>query len=380
MTSMTSMTINSSIKSHLDTVIGRRLTPEQVEAFAAEIEALRARITADLGEKDVAHIKRIIRLQRRLEIGGRAAIYAGIFNPLVLVAGVGALGAAKILDNMEIGHNIMHGQYDWTNDPELRGRTFEWDTVCPGDQWRHSHNYMHHTYTNIVGKDRDVGYGILRMADEQPWHPGYLIQPVYAFLLMVFFEWGVGVHDLELSDATRGKWKWSEKKAMVKDFLKKANRQVLKDYVMFPLLAGPFFLPVLLGNIAANLIRNIWTFLIIFCGHFTENAETFTEAECENETKGEWYIRQLLGSSNITGGKWFHIFSGNLSHQIEHHMFPDIPASRYEEMAVEVRAICEKYNLPYNTGSLSKQFGTVVKRIFRLSLPTFSKPQESALA
>lgn len=376
---MTSMN-NSSIKQHLDTVIGRRLTPEQVEAFAAEIEALRARITADLGEKDIAHIKRIIRLQRRLEIGGRAAIYAGIFNPLAMAAGIGALGAAKILDNMEIGHNIMHGQYDWTNDPELRGRKFEWDNVCPGDQWRHSHNYMHHTYTNIVGKDRDVGYGILRMADEQPWHPGYLFQPVYAFLLAVLFEWGVGVHDLELADVSRGKWKWSEKKAMVKEFFKKANRQVLKDYVVFPLLAGPFFLPVLLANVAANIIRNVWAFLIIFCGHFTENAEMFTEAECENETKGEWYIRQLLGSSNITGGKWFHIFSGNLSHQIEHHMFPDIPANRYEEMAVEVRAICAKYNLPYNTGSLSKQFGTVVKRIFRLSLPSFSKPQEGALA
>ncbi|HEX6590744.1 MAG TPA: acyl-CoA desaturase [Moraxellaceae bacterium] len=370
-----------SIKKHLDTVIGRRLTPEQVEAFAAEIEALRARISADLGEKDVAYMKRIIRLQRRLEIGGRAAIYAGIFNPLVLVAGMGTLGVAKILDNMEIGHNIMHGQFDWTNDPELNSRKFDWDNVCPADQWRHSHNYMHHTYTNIVGKDRDVGYGILRMADDQPWHPGYLFQSVYATLLALFFEWGVGVHDMELADLSRGTWKWSEKKAMVKGFFKKARGQILKDYVAFPLLAGPFFLPVLAANFGANIIRNVWAFLIIFCGHFTEGSEMFSEAECENETKGEWYIRQLLGSANIEGGKWFHIMSGNLSHQIEHHMFPDIPANRYEEMAVEVRAICEKYGLPYNTGSLSKQFGTVAKRILRLSLPSFSKPQqESALA
>ncbi len=376
---MTSMN-HSHIKGRLDTVIGRRLTAEQVEEFGREIEALRARVTADLGEKDIAYMKRIIRLQRRLEIGGRVAIYVGIVNPLVLAIGAGTLGVAKILDNMEIGHNIMHGQFDWTNDPELRGRKFEWDTVCPGDQWRHSHNYMHHTYTNIVGKDRDVGYGILRMADEQPWHPGYLFQPVYAFLLAIFFEWGVGVHDMELADLSRGQWKWSEKRGMVKAFFKKASRQVLKDYVAFPLLAGPFFLPVLLANVVANLIRNVWTFLIIFCGHFTENAEMFTEAECENETKGEWYIRQLLGSSNIEGGKWFHIMSGNLSHQIEHHMFPDIPANRYQEMAVEVRALCEKYGLPYNTGSLAKQFGTVVKRIFRLSLPSFGKTQEAVAA
>lgn len=214
---MTNMNINT----RLDTVIGKRLTPAQVEAFGKEIEALRERTRASLGEHDVAYIKNLIRTQRQLEVGGRAAIYLGIINPVAWVVGVAALGTAKILDNMEIGHNVMHGQYDWTNDPELRGKKFEWDTVCPADQWRHSHNYMHHTYTNIVGKDRDVGYGILRMADEQPWHPGYIFQPVYAFLLAVLFEWGVGVHDMELADLSRGKWKWSEKKTMVKAFLRK---------------------------------------------------------------------------------------------------------------------------------------------------------------
>ncbi len=373
---MTSMNINTRIQG----VIGSKLTRAQVDAFGAEIDALRARVTADLGQKDLDYIKSIIRLQRRLEIGGRAAIYAGIFNPLAWVAGVGALGTAKILENMEIGHNIMHGQFDWTNDPELRGRKYDWDNVCPGDQWRHSHNYMHHHYTNIVGKDRDVGYGILRMADEQPWHPGFIFQPIYALALALFFEWGVGVHDLELSELPKGKWKWSEKKDMVKAFLKKTRKQVLKDYVAFPLLAGPFFLPVLAGNVVANIIRNIWAFMIIFCGHFTEDAEMFTEAECENESKADWYLRQLMGSSNLEGGKWFHIMSGNLSHQIEHHMFPDIPANRYAELAVEVKALCEKYDLPYNTGTLSKQFGTVVKRIFRLSLPSTNQNGTPAVA
>lgn len=361
-------------------VIGRHLSKIDTENFGAEIEALRERIRADLGQKDVDYIKGIIRLQRRLEIGGRAAIYAGIVNPLAWVAGVGALGVSKILDNMEIGHNIMHGQYDWTNDPELRGRKFEWDTACPGDQWRHSHNYMHHTFTNIVGKDRDVGYGILRMDDSQPWTPATLAQPVYAFLLMVFFEWGVALHDLETEKLLTRERKFSELRPMFKQIMKKGGRQILKDYVAFPLLAGPFFLPVLVGNAIANIIRNIWAFVIIFCGHFTEDVAMFTEEECENETKAEWYVRQLLGSGNIEGGKWFHIMSGNLSHQIEHHMFPDIPGNRYAEMAVEVKAICEKYGLPYNTGSLSTQFGAVVKRIFRLSLPNGRKNSTPAMA
>ncbi|MEE2652385.1 MAG: fatty acid desaturase, partial [Pseudomonadota bacterium] len=70
------------------------------------------------------------------------------------------------------------------------------------------------------------------------------------------------------------------------------------------------------------------------------------------------------------GGKLFHILSGNLSHQIEHHMFPTVPAHRYEEMSVELRAICQKYGQHYNTGSLPRQFGQVVWRILRHSLPS----------
>jgi linoleoyl-CoA desaturase len=376
MTSLNTKTISNTRTS----TIGRHLTKTEVESLGKELDALRERIRADLGEKDIAHIKKIIRLQRRLEIGGRAAIYAGIFNPLAWAIGVGALGAAKILDNMEIGHNIMHGQYDWANDPELRGKTFEWDTASPGDQWRHSHNFMHHTYTNIVDKDRDVGYGILRMSDDQPWTPATVFQPIYAFLLMVFFEWGVALHDLETDRIRKGERTWKEVKPLAKAIAKKGGLQILKDYVLFPLMAGPFFLPVLVGNVVANIIRNIWTFTIIFCGHFTEDVEMFTEEETRNETRGEWYVRQMLGSSNLTGGRWFHIMSGHLSHQIEHHLFPDIPAQRYPEMAVEVEALCAKYGIHYNTGPISKQFGTVVKRIFRLSLPSFSKRQENVLA
>ena len=116
-------------------------------------------------------------------------------------------------------------------------------------------------------------------------------------------------------------------------------------------------------------MRNIWAYSIIFCGHFPSGVATFTEEETENESRGRWYIRQMMGSANITGGKLFHILSGNLSHQIEHHLFPDIPARRYPQIAPEVKALCEKYGLPYNTGRLSKQIGSTWGKIFRLALP-----------
>jgi fatty acid desaturase len=148
------------------------------------------------------------------------------------------------------------------------------------------------------------------------------------------------------------------------------RKQLAKDYVLYPVLAGPMAPLVFIGNVAANLARNVWACAVIFNGHFPEDVEQFPESVLENETRGHWYVRQLLGSANFSGGKLMHIMSGNLSFQIEHHLFPDLPAHRYAEIAPEVRAICKKYGLPYNTGSFLGQALSTWKRIFKLSLPT----------
>ena len=144
---------------------------------------------------------------------------------------------------------------------------------------------------------------------------------------------------------------------------------MLKDYVAFPLLAGPFAPLVFAGNLTANLIRNVWSYMIIFCGHFPEDVQEFTIEETKDETRGMWYFRQILGSANLTGGKLFHILTGNLSFQIEHHLFPDIPAHRHAEISAEVQEICERYGVPYNKGPLPTQFATVVRKIVKLALP-----------
>ncbi|MGH2964908.1 MAG: fatty acid desaturase family protein [Solirubrobacterales bacterium] len=345
-----------------------QLTPEQLDAFGAELDAIRQRVIEERGEHDVAYIRRVIKVQRGLEAGGRGLLFIG-FLPPAWLAGTAALSVSKILDNMEIGHNVMHGQFDWTNDPKLSAKGFEWDTACPGDQWRHSHNYMHHTHTNIVGKDRDIGYGVLRMSEDQEWRPYYLGNPIWAGALAVFFQYGVAMHDVEFERIVAGETTLKEKGAMLKSIWRKVRRQTLKDYVLFPALAGPGFPFTLAGNATANLVRNLWSFTIIFCGHFPEGTQEFSEEETEDETRGEWYFRQILGSANLEGGGLFHILAGNLSHQIEHHLFPDLPANRYAELSIEVREICERYGIPYNSGPLRRQFGSVVKKICKLALP-----------
>jgi linoleoyl-CoA desaturase len=355
------------------------LTPEQADAFGRELDAIKERVMADLGQRDADYIRRVIKTQRALEVSGRALLFAGILPPAWL-AGTAMLGVAKILDNMEIGHNIMHGQYDWMRDPNIRGGDFEWDTACPADQWRHSHNYMHHTYTNIVGMDRDIGYGILRMSEDQPWKPYFLGNPVYAFLLMVLFQYGVALHELETERIRAGEIRLVDKREVLQGIWRKTRRQMLKDYVAFPLLAGPFAPFVFAGNLSANLIRNVWSYMIIFCGHFPDGTQEFTVEETQDESRGMWYFRQILGSANLTGGKLFHLLSGNLSHQIEHHLFPDMPARRYAEIAPEVQEICRRYGIPYNSGSLPEQFASVVRKIVKLALPPKGRGIESKRA
>ncbi|NGP09114.1 acyl-CoA desaturase [Rhodococcus sp. 14C212] len=355
------------------------LDHDRVEELGRELDALRARITADLGTQDRDYLFRIIKVQRGAEVAGRVLMHLGVFPPAWL-AGVGALGISKILDNMEIGHNVLHGQYDWMREPGVNSQDFEWDNVCPADQWKYSHNYMHHTYTNILGRDRDIGYGILRMDPGQRWNPYYLGNPLYALLLMLTFEWGVMLHNLETDRVLRGRRPWRDIAPLVRGWWRKAGPQVLKDYVVFPLLSGPLLLPTLAGNAAANLVRNVWAFSIIFCGHFPSGVQIFTEDETADETRGQWYVRQMLGSANITGSPLFHIMSGNLSHQIEHHLFPDIPAHRYPAMAPEVQALCEKYRLPYNTGGLGRQIGSVWVKIVVLALPPALTPPVPAPA
>jgi NADPH-dependent stearoyl-CoA 9-desaturase len=344
------------------------LTDAQAEEFGRELDAIRDEVRASLGENDAAYIRRMIRIQRGCDIGGRGLLFVG-FLPPAWLAGTAMLSVAKILENMEVGHNIMHAQWDWMKDPKIHSGTWEWDTACPSDQWKHSHNYMHHTYTNVVGMDRDVGYGILRMSPQQKWRPWNLGQPIYNALLAGLFQYGVALHDVEFDQVLAGKKSWKDALARLKAVGRKVRKQTLKDYVLFPVLAGPFFFFVLSGNITANFVRNLWAYMIIFCGHFPGGTHTFSAESIENESRGRWYLRQLLGSCNIQGGKLFHIMSGNLSHQIEHHLFPDLPSNRYAEIAPRVQALCEKYGLPYNTGSLARQFGTTTWRVLRLSLP-----------
>jgi NADPH-dependent stearoyl-CoA 9-desaturase len=253
------------------------------------------------------------------------------------------------------------------NDPEIHSTTWEWDMAGLSSQWRYSHNYRHHMFTNVVGIDDDLGFGVLRVTRDQQWKPSNLLQPLRHLLLAVVFEWGIALHGL-YSEQDRAQTD-AEKSAHTRALHRKIARQAGKDYLLFPALAGRRWRRVLFGNALANLLRNLWAYAVICCGHFADGAEKFAPEALEGETKAQWYLRQMLGSANFRAGPVMAFMSGNLCYQIEHHLYPDLPSNRCAQIAERVQAVCAKYDLPYTTGPLARQYLLVVRTIIKLALP-----------
>ena len=381
------------------------LSAEQLDELGREFDAIKDRVFADLGTRDRRYIESMIAMQRRLAVMGRVLLLASRSRPAWL-AGTATLSMAKILENMEIGHNVLHGQWDWMNDPQINSSTWDWDTASTAEAWKHSHNYVHHTFTNILGKDKDLGYEIMRIDPRQKWHPVYLLQPFYNLVLAAFFEWGVAFHDLDFEAIRSGKKSKAQIKRELAGIRGKAKSQIVKDYVAWPLLSGlaaaavdavvegrregsgrkrrgglarvlrtalrggaDTYRSTASADATANVIRNAWAYAIIFCGHFPDQTYTFSPEEAEDESRGGWYVRQLVGAANIEGSPLFHVASGNLGYQVEHHLFPDLPSTRYAEIAPQVKEICERYELPYNSGPFGQQLGMVQRTILRLAFP-----------
>jgi fatty acid desaturase len=346
------------------------LTDDDVENLGRELDAIRQQVLDSRGEDDARYIRKIIKVQRGLEAGSRGVLLFSLFPPAWWL-GTAGLSAAKILENMEIGHNVMHGQWDWMRDPKIHSTTWEWDNASTAEQWKRSHNEEHHTYTNVLGKDGDLGYGIMRVDEDQRWAPFHLGQPLWNAINAVMFQYGIAAYDLKLGKNLKTAERRSnpEFRARVKSTLRKIGKQGLRDYVVHPLLSGPSAVTTFTANLTANVVRNVWTHSVIMCGHFPEGVQTFSYDSIDGETRGQWYLRQMLGSANISGSRLMHLMSGNLSYQIEHHLFPDLPSNRYGEIAPQVKDVFDRYALTYTTGPLVKQVASAWGKVIRLSLP-----------
>jgi fatty acid desaturase len=355
----------------------------RLDAIQAEFEGIRQRYRADLGPKDVAYIKGLRLKSRLAELVGRGLLWFSP-EPITFSLGVGFLWLHRNLEAIEIGHNVLHGQYDYFPEiPQFHAHNFKWKAPVDEEGWRREHNGLHHVHTNVYDKDPDLNHGILRMNEQTPWSPRHRFQvPIYLLLAYPFMLYHFNHQNLAFQEDFRERVlvKGNEGFARVgvagasQEELKRRNwqskmRVLVKEYLVFPLLSlvtGFGFFKVFLGNLLADMINNYWISLTIQSTHLTEPLQP----EDALAHKGHWYITQLDSSVNFKGSRRMSRLWGHLNYQIEHHLFPDIPSHRYPDMAKEVKAVCAQYDLPYK---LNPTWGHAIRN-YVSAMWTYSHP------
>lgn len=330
------------------------------DLIEAEFEAIKQKYRAKLGPKDVAYIKRIRLASRASEVLGRGLLWISK-DPLSFGLGVLFTWVHRNLESIEIGHNVLHGQYDsFPEIPQFHSHNFKWKAPVDEEGWRREHNGLHHVHTNVFEKDPDLNHGILRMNEHTPWNPLHRWQvPLYLIVSYPMMLYGFNGQNLGFRQAYREE-KFPEgnrgyapvelpgqtPQALERRRARSVNRVLFKEYVVFPLLAlvtGYSFFKVMLGNMLVDVLNNYWISLTIQATHFTAPLQP----EEALQHRGRWYLSQLNASVNFKGSRLMSIFWGHLNYQTEHHLFPDVPSRHYPDMAKDVQALCQRHGLRY---------------------------------
>lgn len=355
---------------------------ERIAAFGRELDALRLEVEAELGAEDALHIERIGALSRRLEVVGRGLLQFS-FEPLGFGLGTFTLWLHKCLELMEIGHMALHGAYDALPGSErYRAEGFHWKAPIDEASWHRTHNVRHHPYTNIVGKDPDINFGRLRLSEQVPYQRAHALQPLSN--LVTWFGFAVAIHshvtgmlDVYLNPAEPEVLPDklpATVRAAQRAFAKKILRYYAREYLLFPLLAGPFFGKVLLGNILSEVGRDLYAAAIIYCGHVgTRDFPRGTEAV----DRAHWYVMQVESARHVEMPRFLSILAGALDCQIEHHLFPLLPPNRLREIAPRVRRLCEAHGVDYRSQTFLGSLRSVFGELRRLASPV---PSKAALA
>jgi fatty acid desaturase len=344
---------------------------ERLQRFADELDALRNEVFDRMGAEDVTYVKRLRRFSVAMEVLGRTAIHFSL-DPATYFAGVGALWIHKQVEATEIGHTALHGAYDRLEGAEaFRSKTFRWDLPIDEESWRLGHNGRHHGGTNIAGRDPDMRFGMVRLTEQHPPTQPYqlaillgFIFPNFALVMNTHFtgvnDWILG-HDDVLRDRSAESVRTAWKKS-----LRKYVPYYLKNFVFYPALAGPFFGKVLLGNVLAEVCRDVYSAATIVCGHVGADVKSWP-AGTQPRSRGASYVMQVEAANDFEVPLALSILCGGLDHQIEHHLFPTLPPPRLREIAPRVRQICEKYGVEYKTASWGATLRKALNYVGRLS-------------
>ena len=362
-----------------------------ITSLSEDLQALYDETRALMGEEDLAHIRKVAAYSRAIKNRSRELIQKG-GSPDALKHGIVLYMMHTLLEFSELGHNIMHGSYDnLPNVGEFHSDKWDWDFVTSIKEWKVMHHQNHHPFTNIVGKDHDLGYSVLRLYPTQNWYGHHSLQPA---LMSVFL---LHIYHFSLYTATSAARVEGRKVLSFETFratFDLARKHALQNYIKEPVEAGPRFLQTLIGNYLGTTLGYDLTFLILALEHHSPNVQVFPDPG-PTESRDGYFRRQLLGTTNFVPmpeldsffeailekevdfpeRPSFEVFYGGLTTHIEHHLFPDLPCNRQRDIAPKVREICAKHGLPYNVTTFEVIVPEILRNFFRWAIPVSDAEQ-----
>ncbi|HEY9841530.1 MAG TPA: fatty acid desaturase [Candidatus Obscuribacterales bacterium] len=332
--------------------------------FLRELGQLRAEIDAQLGEEDLRHL-------RKLENWGHLATGIGMLTaglgPNLLSMAALSLGRST---RWLLMHHIGHRGYDrvpgvpkrYTSRFFARGwrRFIDWPDWMTPESWNYEHNVLHHTHTGEIhdpdllernaAKVRSMGLPLplrelIICALGTIWKPAYYLPS--------------NLHALHQKGPKGPEGEYSlDSESILELIFDGYLPYLLLQFVVFPALylpAGPWSAySALINSIVAELLANFHGFLVVAPNHTGEDVWRF---DSKPASKGERMLRQVIGSVNyVTGGDLNDYLQFWLNYQIEHHIWPDLPMLRYQQVQPRVEALCARYGVPYLQESVFVRF------------------------
>lgn len=238
--------------------------------------------------------------------------------------------------------------------------------------WLLKHHVLHHSYPNVFEWDDDLeSRGALRVSPEQAWRPQYRGQHLYFLPLYALnsIEW-IFVKDFVQYFRSRINH-YQESPALTaregaEFWLSKAAYGVA--FVAVPLCLQPFAV-VAAGFAVFHVVMGLLLAVFTQLAHIND-AVAFP-ALGRVPHADDWAAHQLRTTANFaTRNPLVNWFAGGLNFQIEHHLFPHAPHTRYPAISAVVREVTEQFGLPYvEYPTLGQAIAAHVRLLHRLSRP-----------
>ncbi len=347
--------------------------PFDLDAFTRELDELQVRVRAEAGEADLRHL-------RKIEAWGRVAALIGYATSWIAPNPLSVLGIAfgRYVRWTAVAHPVCHRGYDRSGAPDSRKgslfargrrRVLDWFDWIDPDAWHEEHNLQHHYRLNEDADPDLVERNLRWLRDSRlPRWLRLALVPLFAISWKFVYYAPSTLEALERAEdrrARRGKRppveqalaeRWSSRglwsflpRVSARLWLRSWAPYLLFYFVMIPAFAAPLgwwaVLSVLINSLLAEFVTNAHAFVTIVPNHAGEDLYRF---EGRTHSRGEFYLRQVVGSTNFRcGGDLNDVMHGWLNYQIEHHLWPDMTLLQYRRAQPEVRAICERHGVPY---------------------------------